>query len=67
VVEINRRFRDSYCRHHQSDEFLMMHSVSTSETSVIFYQTTRLNILEDSHFHTLRLENLISHQVRLSF
>jgi hypothetical protein len=31
---------------------LMMESVSSSETSVNIYQTTRLNIPEDSHAHT---------------
>jgi hypothetical protein len=30
--------------------FLMMEAGSTSETSVNFYQTTRRNIPEDSHF-----------------
>jgi hypothetical protein len=29
----------------------MMEAVSTSKTSVIFYETTRRNILEDSHLH----------------
>jgi hypothetical protein len=33
---------------------LMMEAVSTSETSVNFYQTTRRNIPEDSHLHTHR-------------
>jgi hypothetical protein len=37
---------------------LMMEAVSTSETSVSFYQTTRRNIAEDSHLHTHRRENL---------
>jgi hypothetical protein len=32
---------------------LMMLAVSTSETSVNFYQTTRRNIPEDSHLHEL--------------
>jgi hypothetical protein len=41
---------------------LMMEAVSTSETSVSFYQTTLRYIPEDSHFHTRRHENLISHQ-----
>jgi hypothetical protein len=31
--------------------FLMMEAVSTSETSVTFYQTTRRNIPQDSHLH----------------
>jgi hypothetical protein len=30
---------------------LMMEAVSTSETLVNFYQTTRLNIPENSHLH----------------
>jgi hypothetical protein len=30
---------------------LMMEEASTSETPVNFYQTTRRNIPEDSHFH----------------
>jgi hypothetical protein len=40
---------------------LMMEAVSSSETSVTFYQTTRPNILQDNHLHTCRLENLKSH------
>jgi hypothetical protein len=46
--------RRAYCFHHQGDESLialMMEAVSTSETSVNFYQTTRRNIPEDSHIH----------------
>jgi hypothetical protein len=39
----------------------MMEAVSTSETSVNIYQTTWRNILEDSHLHTRRRENLKSH------
>jgi hypothetical protein len=41
----------------------MMEAVSTSETSVNLYQTTRRNIPEDSHLHTRYLENLKSHHV----
>jgi hypothetical protein len=41
---------------------LMMEAVSTSETSVNFYQTTRPNIPEDSYLHTGRRENLKSHK-----
>jgi hypothetical protein len=33
---------------------LMMEALSTSETSVDFYEATRCNIPEDSHFHTHR-------------
>jgi hypothetical protein len=41
---------------------LMMEVVSTTETSVNFYQTTRRNTPEDSHFHTRRREKLKSQQ-----
>jgi hypothetical protein len=37
---------------------LMMKAANTSEKSVNFYQTTRLNNTEDSHLHTRRRENL---------
>jgi hypothetical protein len=40
---------------------LMMEAANTSETSVSFYETTRRNIPEDSHFHIRRRENLKSH------
>jgi hypothetical protein len=36
----------------------MMEAASTSETSVNFYQTTRLNIAEDSHLNTNHRESL---------
>jgi hypothetical protein len=39
----------------------MMVAGSTHETSVIFYQTARRNIPEDSRLHTRRRENLKSH------
>jgi hypothetical protein len=39
---------------------MMMETVSTSETSVNFYETTRRNILEDSRLLTRRRENLKS-------
>jgi hypothetical protein len=35
----------------------MMEAVSTFETSVNFYETTRRNI-QEGHLHTRRLENL---------
>jgi hypothetical protein len=38
-----------------------MEAVSSSETSVNIYQTTRRNIPEDSHLHARRRENLKSH------
>jgi hypothetical protein len=37
---------------------LMMEAVSTSETSVNFYQTAWRNIPEDSHLHNRRRDNL---------
>jgi uncharacterized membrane protein YGL010W len=45
----------------------MMETASSSETSVNLYQTTRLNIPEDSHLHTRLRENLKSHHVSCSF
>jgi hypothetical protein len=44
---------------------LMMEAVSTSETLVNFYQTTRRNNPEDSHLHTRRRENLKSYRLRV--
>jgi hypothetical protein len=38
-------------------------AVSTSETSVNLYHTTRRNISEDGNLHTRRRENLKSHHV----
>jgi hypothetical protein len=37
-----------------------MEAAKTSETSANFYQTTRRNNPEDSHFHTRRREKLKS-------
>jgi hypothetical protein len=45
------------------DVALMMETVNSSETSVNIYQTTRRNVLEYSHYHTRRRENLKSHPV----
>jgi hypothetical protein len=42
---------------------LMMEEVSTSETPVNLYQTTRRNIPEDSHLQTRYRVNLKSHQI----
>jgi hypothetical protein len=50
------------CLHHQGDA-LMIEAVSTSETSVNFYQITRYNNLEDSHVHSIRRENPKSHSL----
>jgi hypothetical protein len=48
LVEVYRRFRGAYCFHHQGDDNGV---ANTSKTSVNFYQTTRRNILEDSHLY----------------
>jgi hypothetical protein len=48
-VEVGRRFRDSYCRHHQGDHRPVMAAVTTSEMLVNFYETIRSNIPEASH------------------
>jgi hypothetical protein len=40
---------------------LMMEAGTSSETSVNYYQSTRRNNPEDSHFHTRRRENFESH------
>jgi hypothetical protein len=45
---------------------LMMVAVSTSETSVSLYQTTRLNNTQDSYLYTRRRENLKSRSVPTS-
>jgi hypothetical protein len=42
----------------------MMEAANTSETSVNFYQTTRRNIPEDSHFDTRHRKNLKSRQIQ---
>jgi hypothetical protein len=44
---------------------LMLEAVSTSETLVNFYQTTRRNNPENSHLHTRRRENLKSRDDKL--
>jgi hypothetical protein len=61
LVEVYRRFRGACYFHHQGLMAMKMEAASTSETSVIFYQTTRHNNPEDSHLHTCRRENLISY------
>jgi hypothetical protein len=56
LVEIYRSFRLIA---------LMMEAVSTSETSVNFYQTTGRNAPEDSHLHIRRRENLKSQVINI--
>jgi hypothetical protein len=42
---------------------MIMEALSTSETSVNIYQTTRRNIPQHIHIHTRRRENLKSHHI----
>jgi hypothetical protein len=44
----------------------MMAVVSTSETSVNFYQTTQRSILEDSHLIIFQFENVIPKRIFVS-
>jgi hypothetical protein len=49
LVDVDRRFREVYCLHHEGDEcmVLMKAAVSSSETSVNIYQTSLPSIPED--------------------
>jgi hypothetical protein len=49
VSHISKYFPQHPVLKHRTIIALMMEAVSTSETSVNFYQTKRRNILEDSH------------------
>jgi hypothetical protein len=62
MVEVDRRFRGSYCLHHQGA--LAMEAVRTSETSVNYY-TSRRNIPEGCHLHTRHRKDLKSHRGKL--
>jgi hypothetical protein len=53
LVEVDRRFRGTFCLHYHGDE-----AVRTSEMSVNFYQITGRSIPEGYHLHTRRRENL---------
>jgi hypothetical protein len=48
LIEVDRHFRGAYRLYHQGDG-MMIEVISTSETSVNFYQATLRNIPEDSH------------------
>jgi hypothetical protein len=66
LVDVYRRFRGASCLNYQGYHGtyrLMREAASTSETSANFYQITRRNNPEDSHFHTRRCKNLKSHQI----
>jgi hypothetical protein len=51
LVEIDRRFRDAYCRHQIIT--LTLGAVTTSGTLISLHQTTLRNIPHDGHLHTL--------------
>jgi hypothetical protein len=59
LVKIYRPFRSAWSI--ASNIALMTKTLSTSETSVNFYQTTRHNFPEDSHLHFRRRENQKTH------
>jgi hypothetical protein len=54
LVEDNQCFRGACCF---IIRVVMMEAANTSETSVNFYQATRRNIPEESHFHVSPLPN----------
>jgi hypothetical protein len=70
-VEVDRRFRDAYCFHHQGDHSLppmmavMIEAVRTSEMSVIFDVTARRYIPEDSKLPTRRREKFKCHTEKI--
>jgi hypothetical protein len=59
LVQIYRRFRGTYCLHHQGPDD---EALNTFEMSVLFYQTTRPNFPEESYLNSRRRENLKSIQ-----
>jgi hypothetical protein len=59
LEDVYRSSRGACRLHCQGDE-----AASTYEMSVKFYQTTRHNKAEESHFHTRRPINLKSHKIR---
>jgi hypothetical protein len=44
---------------------MTVEAAGTSETSINFYQTTRLDKPEDSHLQNRRRENLKSHYMKI--
>jgi hypothetical protein len=57
LVDVHRRFRGDYCLHHRGD----CTAEDSSEMPVNLYQTSRSDNPVDSHLHTRRSKNLISH------
>jgi hypothetical protein len=68
LIEVDRRFRGSYCLHHQGDHAsiiaLIMDALYASETSVYFNETIRRYIPE-CYLHSRRRENLKSQEENL--
>jgi hypothetical protein len=59
LAKVDRRFRGAYCLIRAIALIaLMVKAVRTSETSVIFCDTTRPFIPEGCHLHTRHRENL---------
>jgi hypothetical protein len=46
-IDIERRFREAYCLHHNGA--MMMEAQSSSEISVCIYQVTQHNVPEDNN------------------
>jgi hypothetical protein len=55
LASTDRRFWDAYSLQHQSDE--------CSKLLLIFYEVSRSNVPEDSHFQIRRRENVKSHML----
>jgi hypothetical protein len=55
LVEFYQRFRGACCLHHQGNDggALLIEAATTSEMLVNLYQTTWLNIPEDSHLRII--------------
>jgi hypothetical protein len=50
IVEVDRRFGDTYCLHHQGDKSSPDNgAIRTSETLICFYETTWRHIPEGCH------------------
>jgi hypothetical protein len=58
LVEVDRRFRRTYCLHHQGA--ILTEAPRASETSD-YFKSTRPYILEGCHLYTLGRKNVKSH------
>jgi hypothetical protein len=57
LLDVDIRFRGTYCVHHQGDEFL--------EISMSNNQTTQPNIPENFRLYTRQRENLTPHEINV--